>query len=77
MDNNGEGILGDRQATSEQIREAWEYAALAAMREHRTSGEPVVTWDWENNRVALIPADEIALPDGHPLVKKAVSAGEG
>ena len=65
MDHEGRGILGDWHASGEQIRQAWERAAVAAMEEHRRTGVPVATWDWENGRVALIPADEISVPDEH------------
>jgi hypothetical protein len=67
MDNEGRGILGDPEATGEQIRQAWEQAAVAAMEQHRRTGVPVATWDWENGRVLLIPADEIPVPDEHSL----------
>jgi hypothetical protein len=67
MDNEGRGILGDPDATGEQIRQAWERAAIAALERHRSTGVPVATWDWENGRVVLIPADEIAVPDEHSL----------
>jgi hypothetical protein len=77
MDNHDKGILGDRQASGERIRQAWEYAALAAMEEHRKSGVPVVTWDWDNNQILSIPADEVPLPDEHSLAEKSVTAGEG
>jgi hypothetical protein len=63
MDHDGKGILGDPKATAEEIRQAWEYAALAAMQEHRKAAEPVVTWDWEANRVVLVSPDEFAEPE--------------
>ena len=31
MSDNSRGILGDPEATGEQIRQAWEYAAVEAM----------------------------------------------
>jgi hypothetical protein len=67
MDNEGRGILGDWQATGEEIRQAWERAAVAAMEEHRKTGVPVATWDWENGRVILIPADDLDIPNEHSL----------
>ncbi len=71
MDDDGKGILGDSEATGEQIRQAWEYAALVAMQEHRRTEVPVVTWDWENHRVALIPAEEFPLPEGRSMAGKS------
>jgi hypothetical protein len=72
MDNDGKGILGNPKATAEEIRQAWEFAALAAMQEHVKNGEPVVTWDWETNQVMLVPAEKFAAPELSSTASKAV-----
>jgi hypothetical protein len=77
MDKDGKGILGDWEATGEQIRQAWEYAALKAMEEHRRTGVPVATWDWETSRVVIVSADEFPLPDEETAVGKAASDKDG
>ena len=61
MANNGKGVLGEPEVTGEQIRQAWEHAALEAMEVHRRTGVPVTTWDWESNRIVIVPADEIPI----------------
>jgi hypothetical protein len=68
MDSEGQGILGNPQATGEQVRQAWERAAMAAMENHRRTGVPVATWDWEHAQVALIPADDASINDEHAVV---------
>jgi hypothetical protein len=73
MDDHGKGILGNPEVTGEEIRRAWEYAASKAMDEHRRTGVPVTTWDWENQRVLLIPADEIPQYDEQTFAEKSAS----
>lgn len=77
MSDNGRGILGDPEATGEQIRRAWEHAAVEAMKVHQRTGVPVTTWDWENNRIVQIPADEIIISNGHLVGGKSTSSEEG
>jgi hypothetical protein len=67
MDDDAKGILGNIDATGERIRRAWEQASVAAMRKHRETGVPVATWDWENGKVLMIPAEEIVAADDHAL----------
>jgi len=71
MNGDGKGILGDWQATGEDIRQAWEKATIAAVEIHRRTGVPMACWDWENGRVVLIPADQVPVPDEVSI------AGEG
>jgi hypothetical protein len=73
MDDHGKGILGHSDVTGEEIRQAWEFAASKAMEGHRRTGVPVTTWDWENQRVLLIPADQFPLPDEPTLAGKSAS----
>ena len=62
MNDDGRGILGNPEATTEEIREAMGVAIYAALREHKKAGVPAVTWDYETNRVVLVPPDEIVVP---------------
>ncbi len=62
MDNEARGILGKTHATAEDIRLAWEQAALTAMEKHRSLNVPVATWDWENHQVVSISPDDPAIP---------------
>ena len=34
-----------------------------ALREHKRAGNPIVTWDYEHDRVVFIPPEEIDVPD--------------
>ena len=66
MDENGRGILGNWDATSEEIREALGHAISAALREHKRAGRSVVMWDREHDRIMIVPPDEIVIPDDAP-----------
>ena len=63
MNDLGKGILGDREATGEQIREAMGHAIDAALRAHKQARNPVAVWDWERQCVAWIPPEEIEVCD--------------
>ena len=58
MNDQGQGILGHHDATPEQVREAWEYAAMRAMIAHRAADVPVTSWDWDNGCVLQVPASD-------------------
>ena len=77
MTDNGKGILGDPEVTGEQIRQAWEYAAVEAMEVHKRTGVPVTTWNWETNRIVMVPADEIPTPAENTLSGKAALHEKG
>ena len=76
MNDDGKGVLGNREATSEQIRAAWEHAALAALEVHERNGEPVVTWDRENHRVLLVPASQFLKERDLDLAATNVAPGQ-
>ncbi len=63
MNPEGKGILARLDATDEEIARAWGHALSAAFREHKRAGIPVATWDDENHRVILIPAEDVVIPD--------------
>ncbi len=63
MSKNGEGILANRDATDEEIAEVMGYAIEDALRAHKRAGVPIAVWDWENNRVVIVPPEEIVVPD--------------
>jgi hypothetical protein len=63
MTENGKGILADESATDEEVAEAMEKAIYEALRHHKRSGVPVAVWDWENDRVVIVPPEEIIVPD--------------
>jgi hypothetical protein len=77
MSEKGKGVLGDPEVTGEQIRQAWEYAALEAMQEHRRTGVPVTTWDWETNRIVMVSADEFPMPDEQTVAGKSALDEKG
>jgi hypothetical protein len=76
MTDNGKGVVGEPEVTGEQIRQAWEYAAVAAMDSHRDSGVPVTTWDWENQRIVVIPAQDLPTYETHDLVGQSPVEGK-
>ncbi len=61
MDKDGKGILGNWDATSEEIRQAMGHAIYAALRKHKQDGVPAATM--RDGRVILVPPDEIVIPD--------------
>ncbi len=63
MSDRGKGILGNRDASHEEIRQAMGHAIRAALRDHKRAGNPVAVWDWENERVVIVPPEEIVVPD--------------
>ena len=63
MSDDGKGILGDWDATGEEIRQAMGRAISAALGEHKRAGNSVAVWDSETERVAIVPPEEIVLPD--------------
>ncbi len=77
MNENGRGILGNRDATGEEIRRAMEHAVFAALREHKRIGNPVAVWDWENDRVAIVPPEQIELPAEYEVKAEAATARDG
>jgi hypothetical protein len=60
MSHDGKGILGNREATGEEIRQAMGHAIYAALREHKRVGIPAATW--RNGRVVLVPPEAIVIP---------------
>jgi len=67
---DGKGILADREATDEQIADEMGHAISDALREHKRIGNPVAVWDWEQNRVVVIPPEEIIVPDDDPAFEQ-------
>ena len=69
MNSNGngkrklEGILRYRDATTEEIRDSMNLGVMRALREHKRLGNPIVVWDYENERIVTIPPEEIVVPD--------------
>jgi hypothetical protein len=57
----GKGILGNPDATYEEIRLAIGEGIYAAMREHKRLGVPAATMI--DGKVVLIPPEEIVIPD--------------
>ncbi|HMB08421.1 MAG TPA: hypothetical protein VKP69_32410 [Isosphaeraceae bacterium] len=63
MDNHGRGILGKRDATGEEIRQAMGYAIREAVRDHKRAGNPIAVRDWGKNGIVIVPPEEINVPD--------------
>ena len=57
----GKGILGNPNATYEDIRLAMGEAIYLAMREHKRLGVPAATMI--DGKVVLIPPEEIVIPE--------------
>jgi hypothetical protein len=57
----GKGILGNWEATSEEIRQAMGEAIYIALREHKRLGIPAATM--RNGKVVLVPPEEIVIPE--------------
>jgi hypothetical protein len=57
----GEGILGNWDATSEEIRQAMGEAIYAAMRKHKEKGVEAITW--RDGRIIVVSPEEIEIPD--------------
>lgn len=75
MADDERGILGNPQATGEQIRMAWEQAALTAMQVHLKTNVPVATWDWENGQVVMLSPEDESISQPHAMTD-ATSARE-
>ncbi len=63
MDDQGRGILGNRDATSDEIAKAMGYAIREAVRDHKRAGNPIAVWDWDKCEVLIVPPEKIAIPD--------------
>jgi predicted ABC-type ATPase len=59
MRDEGEGILGNWDATGSEIRDAMEVAVRKALLEHKRAGRSVVVWDRENDRIVELKAEQI------------------
>jgi hypothetical protein len=57
----GKGILGNPDATCEEIRLAIGEGIYAAMREHKRQGVPAVTM--VDGKIVWVPPEEIVIPD--------------
>jgi hypothetical protein len=77
MDDKGKGILGNWDATSEEIRQAMGHAIYMALREHKRAGIPAVTWDREHQRVVVVPPEEIVLPPEYDVEVGTIEARDG
>jgi hypothetical protein len=71
MSDDGKGILGKRDATSEEIRQAMGHAINAAVREHKRAGHSVVVW--EDGRITVVPPEEIRVPDEDVVASEPVT----
>jgi hypothetical protein len=71
MSEDGKGILGDWDATGEEIRQAMGDAINAALREHKRAGHSVVVW--EDGRIVVVPPEEIVVPDEEDVASEAVT----
>lgn len=60
---DGRGILGNWEATGEQIRRAMGHAIAKTLSEHKEAGRSVVMWDREHDRIVIVPPDEINVPE--------------
>ncbi len=63
MNDDEKGILRDWDASGAEIRQAMGHAISAALGEHKRAGNSVAVWDWETERVVIVPAHEIVVPD--------------
>ena len=43
-------------------------AATSSASAQSCAGNPVAVWDWENERVAIIPPEEIVVPEEEEIV---------
>jgi hypothetical protein len=74
MDDQVRGILGNRDATAEEVAEAMGHAIREAVRDHKRAGNPIAVWDWEKNEVVIVPPEEIVIPDENEVVDAKVEA---
>lgn len=51
-----------RTATGEEMRRRMNLGVADALLAHKDAGNSVVVWDRENDRVVLVPAEEIEIP---------------
>jgi len=68
MSDDRKGILGNWDATGTEIRDALQHAVQNALREHRRAGNSVVVWDRNQDRIVILRADQIDVPDEIPSV---------
>jgi hypothetical protein len=73
MRDQGREELDLRTATGQEIEQAMTRGVKAALREHKRAGNPVAIWDRENDRVILVPPEEIVLPDEEDVTDAAVA----
>lgn len=63
MREDGKGVLGDWDATGNEVRDALEVAVQNALREHKRAGRSVVVWDREKDEIVVLKPEEIDVPD--------------
>jgi hypothetical protein len=71
MSEDGRGILGNPDATGEEIRQAMGNAINAVLREHKRAGHSVVVW--EDGRTIVVPPEEIVVPEEEDVAHAAVA----
>jgi hypothetical protein len=62
--DEGEGVLGNWDATGREIRNAMEVAVRKALLEHKKSGRSVVVWDRENDRIVELEPEQLDISEG-------------
>lgn len=63
MNDRGQGLLSDWDADDDEVAEAMGHAISDALREHRRAGVSIAVWDWDQDRVVIVPPEEIVVPD--------------
>ena len=66
MNESYRGTLADMDASDEAIGDLMAEAVFDALRAHKAAGVPIVTWDWDADRMVIVPADEIVIPGDEP-----------
>lgn len=63
MTDQGRGILADWDADDDAVAEVMNDAIADALEEHKRAGVSIAVWDWDRNCVAIVPPQDIVIPD--------------
>jgi hypothetical protein len=71
-DNDATEYPDLRTATVEQITDAFARGVRSTLREHKRAGHPIVVWDRDQDRIVILRADQIDVPDEIPGVGESL-----
>jgi len=76
MNDRKLGILADWDADDEAIADVMGDAIADAIGAHERAGVSLAVWDWDRSCVAIIPPEEIVIPNDAAIDHHAEAASD-